>query len=211
MDVPQLPNIIQMPTAPTTGPLVCASEGDTQKLHDAVHDSWSSHLESEMNGREILGKWRTEKRKDKRPSTDTHQRFGSSAPPWYLGTTLSKRCAHDALRTLHPMSDYYQKSKNTVCKWGVQTMNSKNWIDSPTILSPLQNQLLHYACSLKGKNKHTKTCTWSSMISISFWKAHIFNFDTFYKWLKQAKHLSNGKKKKPNLLSEQISLPIHAH
>lgn len=131
-EVPQLPNIIQMPTAPATGPSAYAPEVDTQKPHDALHDSWSSHLDLEMNGREIRGKWRTEKQKDKRPFTDIHQICGSPAPPCYLGTTLSERCAHDALRTLHPMSDYYQKSKTTVCKWGIQTMNSKNWTDSPT-------------------------------------------------------------------------------
>lgn len=54
------------------------------------------------------------KERDKRPSTNTHQMCDSADPTWYLGTTLSKRYVHDTLRTLHPMSDYYQKCKNTL-------------------------------------------------------------------------------------------------
>lgn len=86
--------------------------------------------ESETNSREILGKRRTGKQRDKRPSTNIHQRCGSPDSTRCSGTTLSEHYVHDALRMLHPISDYYQKYKSTVCKWRIQTVNSKNWLNS---------------------------------------------------------------------------------
>jgi len=65
--------------------------------------------ELETNSREMLRKSMTVKQRDKRHSTNIHQRCGSPDSTWYLGTTLSERYVHDALRTLHPISDYYQK------------------------------------------------------------------------------------------------------